>query len=117
MLSVLHTVFAWVFVVLWGGGNILLFVRFRAAQAVYLKQFDSVDGVPLDSYPPYPPGMLAAIWEAMLEWQFDPALETQRRKMWARYGWMAAWMFGFPITLATIAVVLIVTGHGAWLLG
>lgn len=116
MLSVLRAVFPVAFVVLELGGMIFFYVRARAAQSAYLKRFDPVDGFPLDSIPGGLPSRVnAAIWDAMWDWQFDPALETLRREVWVRFRWMAAWIFGFPLTIAAIMVLLIVTGHGALL--
>lgn len=112
MFSVLRSVFSVVFVVLEFGGMILLYVRARAAQRIYLRQFDPVDGVPLDGIAVGMPRVMAAIREAMWEWQEDPTREALRRAMWARFGWVAAWIFGFPLAIAAILVTLILTGHG-----
>lgn len=116
MLSMLRAVLTLVFVALWIGGVILLFVRVRVAQNTYLRHFNEMDGVPLDGIPlGVPRHTWETMWEAMLEPQFDPALEALRRDTWVRYRWMVAWGFGAPLTIVAIMVLLIVTGHGAWL--
>lgn len=116
MLSVVRAVFPVAFFVLWPGGAILLLVRARVAQNAYLRRFEELATVPLDGIPlGVSQSAWATIWEAMWEQQFDPEREGLRREMWVRFRWMAAWIFGFPLTVVAIMVLVIITGHGAWL--
>lgn len=116
MLRAAPAILAWAFFILWFGGGVMLFVPARIAQNRCLRQFDELKDVPLDGIPlGMPRGAWGVIWDEMMDYQFDPALEASRRAMWRRWRWMVAWIFGFPLTVVAIMVALILTGHGALL--
>lgn len=100
--------------ILWFGGALILFIRYRAQQIVYLRQFPPVEPhVTFDMYTSMygaPRGTRRWINQMVFKHQADPELEALRRAMWRRFGLYALWVFGFPLLTLSVAVLLTLAG-------
>lgn len=107
----------WIFgvgMVGWFGGAFILAFRAHMLWDAYLRRFKPVDGIPLNMYAPrwLPDARDAkeaynnALWES----QADPELERMRRQAWRRTRVVVLWGFGFPVMVAGVMALVIVTG-------
>jgi len=114
VLDVLQPFFPFVFAIGWFGGGIVLYFRFRREQQSYLRRFPPIDRYQtLDMYTPgfgNPPGTSRKIYAAMWQRRDDPELERLRREMWRHYGYVALWIFGFPLLTIDVIALLVVAG-------
>lgn len=95
----------------WFGGMAVLFVRFRLKQHAYIHHFENelrfLAGSPL-----YIPSSAQGVGDAlrvMRQRQSDPDLEKLRRNMWRRYLFIVLWVFGFPVAVIALVVLVKVT--------
>jgi len=102
------------FPILWFGGTLFLFFRFRQEQVAYLRRFPSMEPhVTLDMYTSLfgsPRGTRRRIYEVMFKHQADPEWEALRRAMWRRFRLVALWGYGFPLLTFGVAALLTVAG-------
>lgn len=112
MFAAIERIFPFAFAISWFGVSAILWFRFRAKQRAYLHRFPPVDGVPLDMYVGGGPrSVTRALFQAMWRRQPDPTLEQRRRDLWRRWRHVLAWVFGFPITVFVVVLVLSLTGQ------
>lgn len=106
-LNVLFAPFAF----FWFGMAGVSFFHFRAKQREYLQHFVS-EGISLD----VPPGSIDAFkvrqakYYVMFHRQTDPELEQLRCDAWRRYGLFVLSIFGFPLCVIAILMLLGISG-------
>lgn len=101
-----------VFVVTWIGVGIVLAFRANAKGREYLRRLPPVDGVPLHMY--YYVGWWrwnGPVPRAWRQRQSDPELERLRQEGRRHGRFVLLWMFGFPILVVGVDVLLILTGY------
>jgi hypothetical protein len=106
----LQQVGGYILVGVWIVGGVLIFhLYFLPYELAYLRQFSPVDGVPLDMYTggnPFHP-VSRARFAALFQWQPDAELERMRRDMWRRLGLLALWLFGFPVIVGGLGLLVL----------
>jgi hypothetical protein len=113
MAHVLAQICPWVFVVMYVSGGIVIYLRARAKQVAYLRQFPPVDGIPLHVYRgALPWSTLARARDvAMRDPQVEDDLELQRQAVWRGAFYFALWIFGFPLLFFSALAALILAGY------
>jgi len=100
----------------WLGGVIVQAFRYWRKRNTYLRRFPPVAGVPLDMYlgtNPFNPVSRASI-RAVWEPQDDPELEGLRREMWRAVGYLFLWMFGFPMLVSGMVILVLLLLDPPW---
>jgi hypothetical protein len=92
-------------------GFIVLAVRGNVKGREYLRRLPPVDGVPLDRY------VYHGWWwtnspqhQAWLQRQSDPEVERLRQEGLRFARLIRVWLFGFPVLVAGVLALLILTG-------
>ena len=102
-----------IFVIVWWGGAIFLYLRLRMTQQDYFSRFDDTIYYPFGIPLFFRPVSARAAWRIMrvtFQQQTDPSLESLRRKIFRRWLQMGAWGFGFPILV--VGVIALSTQAG-----
>ncbi len=104
------------FLIIWFAGAGVLVLRYFARENRYLRQFPPVDGVPLDAWPRHANPFGAwnrAIGRAQMHKQPDPELERQRLDLRRYRRQVVRWIFGFPILVIVVVIVVNLLLHAA----
>ena len=119
MLSLLQSLFPFVFPILWFGGMFILALRWRSAMKAYFKRLESeipelknnplVMRLYLPNYAPVYRQLRRDVWNAMRYSHSNPELERMRRLMWRRYIFAALWTLGFPICASGLVALYYIT--------
>ncbi|HEX8036265.1 MAG TPA: hypothetical protein VF510_20575 [Ktedonobacterales bacterium] len=108
-------IFFFVFMLAWFVGTLALGLRANAKGKAYLRRLPPVNGVPLDMYmyaeKDWLRGWRGPVWRAYRQQQTDPELEQLRQEARRRSRYVMLWMFGFPVLVAGVMTLLIVTGY------
>ena len=113
--SVWQNLFAFLFVLTWTGGVIVLGIRANAKGNAYLDRHLQLDGAPfyLHKYADrlVLKGWGGRVWRVYRQPQADPELERLRQEAWRRGRYVMLWIFGFPAIVFGVMALLIVTGY------